>query len=882
MDPPKPMIEIRVELVSDSHEDVPYADGSENSDNSGEEAADKVAEDGITRSAPEPGALTAKFKRRNSISLPAGLDNLAAVPEERLFTKMGKLKGDNENSSPDSKKVNFDAIEVATDKGKEGEEVSDRDSNSSADDDGSYTSSEDDGIAAKVPLRSARKKSVMPLPKLRLNDSELPDEFDERGFGGMDSPANSVTSINSLSSLLKEKLVMTFPGVLRRKRPREYKLKAFVCILFLCIVFLVGFAYIFYHQQVLQRAYFERIRFNKDERQMKVYSADGHEVISGELGVGLGGHSYPCLAKDNPGNGSVCLEWMRYARLVMRYELFDDEDVRCYHIKWQALSHHHHPTDCFDWSLGKGHWYGGGLAAGGAWPLEDGHIRMAPFVTGSIPEHAWANVLQRYFLNSKGVALIINNESPLYVDSTDDKKICIKARHDDFAYVYHKTDMPLLNYSICTAPDVKQLHSFLAETSLWDGIKETDLQAINSLLVEPVWQISANSPDQLTEEDVANITEEVVSFGYPAGSVLIDEFWQSSMGDLALDETRFPTFKDTVDIIHRRGFRIILTVQPFISTESVCFYEAVREGLLVNERGGEIPALTRYKNVLSAGVLDITKNHSSIWIQQKLKSLQQNYGVDAFYLDHGSTHDMPRYYQFDRQLTNPDEYKTLFTSRVAQSVPLFGVSGAVKRPQPPTFVSLPSFASDWRSLKLIIPAVLTYGIVGYPFLLSGPIGGGCQITSNLPDRELYIRWMQLATFLPTMSFQHLPSRYDPEVEKIAKGLLELRQAVVNPLLLKSVDEALNNGIPFARPLWMLEPLGQAAQTVDDEFSISDQIIVAPVLQQNSEEREIYLPNGVWKDGIDGSLRKGNRWIHHYKVPLDKVAYFVRMPNNTRF
>lgn len=45
---------------------------------------------------------------------------------------------------------------------------------------------------------------------------------------------------------------------------------------------------------------------------------------------------------------------------------------------------------------------------------------------------------------------------------------------------------------------------------------------------------------------------------------------------------------------------------------------------------------------------------------------------------------------------------------------------------------------------------------------------------------------------------------------------------------------------------------------------------------------VYLPPGVWKDGIDGSLRKGSRWLHNYRVPKDKVAYFVKMPDNTRF
>lgn len=45
---------------------------------------------------------------------------------------------------------------------------------------------------------------------------------------------------------------------------------------------------------------------------------------------------------------------------------------------------------------------------------------------------------------------------------------------------------------------------------------------------------------------------------------------------------------------------------------------------------------------------------------------------------------------------------------------------------------------------------------------------------------------------------------------------------------------------------------------------------------------VYLPQGVWKDGVDGSMRKGSRWIHNYRVPEDKIAYFVKMPDNTRF
>jgi len=94
---------------------------------------------------------------------------------------------------------------------------------------------------------------------------------------------------------------------------------------------------------------------------------------------------------------------------------------------------------------------------------------------------------------------------------------------------------------------------------------------------------------------------------------------------------------------------------------------------------------------------------------------------------------------------------------------------------------------------------------------------------------------------------------------------------VNPVLRKYAREALDLGLPIVRPLWMLDPQDPACRIVADEFSIGDEIIVAPVLKPGSVEREVYLPTGVWKDGIDGSLRKGSRWIHMYKVGKTNLA-----------
>lgn len=282
------------------------------------------------------------------------------------------------------------------------------------------------------------------------------------------------------------------------------------------------------------------------------------------------------------------------------------------------------------------------------------------------------------------------------------------------------------------------------------------------------------------------------------GHVLINEFWQKNIGDFTVDEERFELLEETINIMHRRGFRIVFTVQPFISTESQNFAEAVSEGLLVSERSSDrrIPALTRYKSLHSAGVLDVTNNRTIPWLLDKLKDVMSKYQFDAFNLDFATAYSMPHYYQCEKRIQNPDQYKSIFINSVQGSIPVFSVNSAIERPRAPTFVSLPQFESSWEGLRRVIPTVLTYGLVGYPFLIPGAVGGDYEASDSwsnksinydvdvlLPDKELYIRWLQLATFLPVIRFTHLPSTYgDDNVLEMAKVLTNLRQNLVSHIM----------------------------------------------------------------------------------------------------
>ncbi|GFG36654.1 hypothetical protein Cfor_09395 [Coptotermes formosanus] len=777
--------------------------------------------------------------RRNSVSLPAGLDTMGSPTP---------------SSSP--------ALSMQDTSSRHGDDSSDDNFT-----DGDGGQSEEESVTVKVPLRTSRRKSVMPPSAPNINNSDISDASDIAD----QSPQNSITSINSISSLLKEKLALSFPAMLKKKRPQEYKLRAFVGILFLTIVFLVGFAYVLYQQQVLQRAYFESIRFNKEERIVRVFSNEGRQILYGHLGMHLDGdQAFRCLPHDIRDDISVCMEWMNKARLYMNYT--EHVGVRCYHITWESLMLDFYPTDCYDWS--GGHWYGGGQTQEMAWPIEKGSVKLSPFVTGDIRQHQWGNVLKRYFINSNGVTVFIDPDTPLYisVNSEHPHQFCLQARHDDFAYVYHSPAPPQLNYSICTSNNMKSLHSFFSEKKLWDGLKEEDLKVINSLLTEPLWQIPTSPGNELTEGAIYNYTENVIALGFlRQGHVLLSESWQPHVGDFALDPVRFPTMDETINIIHRRGFRIVFTVQPFLSTESTNFAEAVSKRLLISERDSEphIPALTRYKDVASAGMLDVTNNRTVPWIQAKLKALVDRYHIDAFYLDTGTAYDMPHYYRFENQLTNPDQYKTIFTDSILHAVGVVGVSSAITRPKAPVFVSLPPFASSWKSMQSIIPTVLTYGVMGYPFIMPGAVGGDYKEAQG-HDAAV----TSSATSVGNMSTM-------PYMEAGTDIFFQFMSSV-NPLLEKYVKDALEFGIPIIRPLWLLDPNDPTCHLVVDEFSVGEELIVAPIILPRTYEREVYLPAGVWKDGIDGSLRKGSRWLHSYAVPEDKIAHFIKMPDDTRF
>ncbi|CAL8141523.1 unnamed protein product [Orchesella dallaii] len=183
---------------------------------------------------------------------------------------------------------------------------------------------DDDDELQFRPLALRRKGSVAPTPiriiNLNYNQSNSSREKsgeDDGNYGekGQASPTPSATSI---SSLLREKLgQVPIPGMFRNKKPKEYKLQAFVAVLFLCIIVLVGSSYIIHKEKELQKSYFDRLRFNSKDRRIRVTNIQDRIVLTGVLGVNLNPRDkpWPCLS-ENQRENETCLECVRPSIMV--------------------------------------------------------------------------------------------------------------------------------------------------------------------------------------------------------------------------------------------------------------------------------------------------------------------------------------------------------------------------------------------------------------------------------------------------------------------------------------------------------------------------------------------------------------------------------------
>ncbi|MEU6084898.1 glycoside hydrolase family 31 protein [Streptomyces sp. NPDC047108] len=184
-------------------------------------------------------------------------------------------------------------------------------------------------------------------------------------------------------------------------------------------------------------------------------------------------------------------------------------------------------------------------------------------------------------------------------------------------------------------------------------------------------------------------------------------------------------------------------------------------------------------------------------------------------------------------------------------------------------------ASSWPGLRASLALVLGLGLSGVPY--SGPDVGGF---TGSPSPELYLRWFQMAAWLPLFrthsaifAGRREPWEFGPEVLRHARAALAERERFM-PYFVTLAHVAHRTGAPYVRPVWWNAPEDRALRDCEDAFLLGEGLLVAPVMEPDATRRTVRLPRGLWYDTATGEAHRGPGQVT-VGAPLSRIPVLAR-------
>ena len=413
-----------------------------------------------------------------------------------------------------------------------------------------------------------------------------------------------------------------------------------------------------------------------------------------------------------------------------------------------------------------------------------------------------------------------------------------------------------------------------------------------------------------TQEEVLNVARRYHKMGVKLDVIVIDFFHWTVQGDWKFDPLYWPDPKAMVDELHAMGIRVMVSVWPSVDKRSENFWEMDERGLLMRtERGA--PQTYDYQG--DCVTLDATNPETRAYLWEKCRKNYASLGVDDFWLDNSEPdlvaydYDNYRYHMGPAMAVSnifPQCYSRAFYDnqvREGREVPVnllrSGWAGSQKYGNVLWSGDVPS---TWESLRDQLAAGLNIGLAGIPWW-NTDIGGFMEGTVFDPDfKELLIRWYEWAVFQPVMrlhgdrepfTIPALDDRdfgggylhtgqdnemwsYGEEVEKIMRKHYDLRVGL-KPYLKKIFAQAHEDGSPLMRAMFYEFPEDRTCWELSDQYMFGPDLLVAPVMAPGMRARQVYLPEGTWKDIRTGETKKGGGFITA-QAPLDSIPVYSRV------
>ncbi len=428
-----------------------------------------------------------------------------------------------------------------------------------------------------------------------------------------------------------------------------------------------------------------------------------------------------------------------------------------------------------------------------------------------------------------------------------------------------------------------------------------------------IW-VSANRWN--TQKDVEELLEKLKKHDFPA-SVVVLEAWSDEATfyiwngakytpipdgaplryeDFDFSGTPWPDPKGMVDELHESGLKLLLWQVPVYKKQGddeaqnaqndLDREDAARRKLCVIMPDGS-PYTIPQGNWFPGSMIPDFSNPDTVksWFSKRQYLL--DIGVDGFKTDGGEfVHRAEA--QFHDGITGKEgvnryarDYTESYRDFVGNDRVIFSRAGFSGQHTVPCH-----WGGDQQSQNQELASVLKAGLSA---AATGMIFWGFDLAGfagPLPTLDLYRRATQMACFCPIMQWHSEPdggqfrelmpgaegnnerSPWNMESSFAAPGFMdEMRywhklHETLRPYLWKTAQECVRENKPFMRPLAYEWPMDENALNCEDEYLLGNDILVAPLLEENVTGRKVYLPEGTWYDFFNGTKYQGGQtvWI----------------------
>lgn len=417
----------------------------------------------------------------------------------------------------------------------------------------------------------------------------------------------------------------------------------------------------------------------------------------------------------------------------------------------------------------------------------------------------------------------------------------------------------------------------------------------------------------VSQDDLVNAVKRYRDLGVPLDGIIQDwQYWSTDnkrWNAIDFGNSEFPDPKKMVDEVHKMNAHIAISVWPSFGPNSEIHKELAKKEMLFNFDVFPQNNGVKVYDTFNPEARDIYWSY----MDKNLFSL----GIDGWWLD--STEP-------DDNITEEGLSESTYSGPlrdVRNAFPLMTVGGVYDHQRAVTLdkrvfiLTRSAFAgqqrygsnswsgdidSRWNVLHNQISAGLNFSLSGIPYW-NTDIGGfwaGRAYPEGIKDKafhELYVRWMQFATFTPMMRSHgtNTPREIYQFGKKgdwsfdVQEKYINLRYSLLPYIYSLGYGITAHSGT-MMRALCMDFAQDKIVHDIDNQYMFGPSILVSPVTDSMYVNRttgkaivdfskikvkNIYLPEGVdWYDFWTGEKLKGGQTVEK-ETPIDIIPLYIK-------